>query len=115
MTINTVKAWIRRGQLEAVRLPSGHHRIPATELERLRGNAGQGMPARYRQRRREWQVAERWSRTQPLKEVPFEEALAWASRMLAEARSHGDIPEPGVEETVEERRRLLAALGAGHS
>lgn len=110
VTINTVKAWIRRGQVEAIRLPSGHYRIPATELERFRGNASHDMPARYRERRRQWGVAESWSRSQPLREVPFEEALAWASRMLTEAQSHGEIPEPSIEGTIERRRVMLRAL-----
>jgi excisionase family DNA binding protein len=34
---NTVRNWIDRGYLRAYRLPSGHRRLPATEVNRLLG------------------------------------------------------------------------------
>ncbi|MDX8401486.1 MAG: response regulator [Mariprofundaceae bacterium] len=33
VSINTIKNWIRRGRLEAVRTPGGHWRIPAAALD----------------------------------------------------------------------------------
>lgn len=112
VTINTVKAWIRRGQVEAVRLPSGHYRIPASELQRLRGDEAGDLPAQYRRRLRQWEVAEAWSRSQPVEEIPIEQLLTWVGRMLDVARSFGDIPEPSVEETVERYRGMRGALAA---
>ncbi|MCH7518826.1 MAG: helix-turn-helix domain-containing protein [Candidatus Dadabacteria bacterium] len=34
--ISTIQRWVRRGQLRAIRLPSGRIRIPAQEVERIR-------------------------------------------------------------------------------
>ena len=32
---NTVRRWIRIGEVEAVRTPGGHYRVPTRELHRL--------------------------------------------------------------------------------
>jgi molybdopterin-binding protein len=40
----TVKQWIYRRKIRSVRTPGGHHRIPVSEVERLRG-----APMRLRQ------------------------------------------------------------------
>lgn len=37
VTPSTVRNWIEKGYIHAVRLPSGHRRIAQTELERLLG------------------------------------------------------------------------------
>ncbi|MDI1242160.1 MAG: helix-turn-helix transcriptional regulator [bacterium] len=34
----TIKQWIYDGKIESVKTPGGHHRIPASEIERLSGN-----------------------------------------------------------------------------
>ena len=112
VTINTVKAWIRRGQVDAVRLPSGHHRIPIEELHRLRGGGAGDPGGAYRRRLRQWEVAEAWSRSQPVEERPLEDLLVWVGRMLEVARSQGEVPEPTVEETVARHRAMRRALGS---
>jgi excisionase family DNA binding protein len=35
VTSATVRNWIRKGYLQAIRLPSGHHRIPESEVTRM--------------------------------------------------------------------------------
>lgn len=37
----TLYRWIREGKLEALRLPSGHFRVPDREMERLRDKMAQ--------------------------------------------------------------------------
>lgn len=32
----TLYAWIKRGKIQGVKLPSGHYRIPINEVERLK-------------------------------------------------------------------------------
>ncbi len=34
----TIKQWIYHGQIKSVKTPGGHHRIPASEIERLSGS-----------------------------------------------------------------------------
>ena len=34
--VSTVRRWIARGSVKAIRLPGGQYRIPAAEIERLR-------------------------------------------------------------------------------
>lgn len=34
VTAKTVQAWIRRGKIAGVKLPSGHWRVPEREIER---------------------------------------------------------------------------------
>ena len=34
----TIKQWIYDGKINSVKTPGGHHRIPASEVERLSGN-----------------------------------------------------------------------------
>jgi excisionase family DNA binding protein len=33
--VSTLTRWVRLGQMRAVRLPSGHYRIPREEVEKL--------------------------------------------------------------------------------
>jgi excisionase family DNA binding protein len=114
VTINTVKAWIRAGRLEAIRLPSGHHRIPRRELERLRGRRSADLPDRYRERLRQWEAADAWARARPVEERSIEDALAWVATMLDISAAHGTRVEPDIDETVERVRRLHDALARIH-
>lgn len=107
VSINSVKAWIRGGAIRAVRLPSGHFRIPKEELDRLLGEAGPSIALR----RRQWDYADRWSRDQPVEDVAFGEALTWVESMLRIARSQGEVTETPVEETLDHLRHLHRALG----
>jgi molybdopterin-binding protein len=34
----TIKQWIYDGKIKSVKTPGGHHRIPASEIERVSGN-----------------------------------------------------------------------------
>lgn len=34
----TIKQWIYDGKIKSIKTPGGHHRIPASEVERLSGN-----------------------------------------------------------------------------
>ncbi|MFN2489092.1 MAG: helix-turn-helix domain-containing protein [Actinomycetota bacterium] len=106
VSINSVKAWIRAGAIRAVRLPSGHYRIPKEELDKLLREA----PS-IALRRRQWDYAERWSRAQPVEDVAFGEALAWVESMLRIALSRGEPAETPVEETLDHLRHLHRALG----
>ena len=111
VTINTVKAWIRKGSLAAVRLPSGHYRIPSAELGRLlESRVTASLASMHRERVRQWERAEEWSRSRPPENVPIADALSWVAAMLRIARSHGELPEPSVAETVERVRALHRAL-----
>jgi len=113
VTINTVKSWIRRGQLEAIRLPSGHYRIPVAELERLGGSMAEDLPDLYEKRRRQWEVVDAWARSQPIEERPLEQLLEWVDQMLELAQSFdGGVAEPSVEETIEHHMAVLHALAA---
>jgi len=40
----TLKQWIYRGKIRTIKTPGGHHRIPASEIERL--TRGRSRPAR---------------------------------------------------------------------
>lgn len=33
--VSTVTRWVRAGKIEAITLPSGRHRIPAAEVDRI--------------------------------------------------------------------------------
>lgn len=112
VTINTVKNWVAAGRLDAVRLPSGHYRIPRNGVERLLGGpAREELRERVSERAEGWEQYESWRRAQPSREVPLAEALAWAGAMLDLARSQGPIPEPSLDEKAERVRRLHMALG----
>lgn len=114
VTINTVKSWIRKGQLSAVRLPSGHYRISRVELERI--SAPPPDQARlYQQRRVQWRGVEEWEQARPPTEMPFDEALAWVESMLDFATANGPLPERSSEEkaaSVTRLHRALAVLGS---
>ncbi len=111
VTINTVKAWIRAGTLEAVRLPSGHFRIPARELERLREQGRvESLRRAFVQRRRNWVAMEEWRLAQPVEERPLGELLTWVGEMLAFATQFGPVPERPVEEKIAGVRELHRAL-----
>ena len=34
----TIKQWIYEGKIKSIKTPGGHHRIPASEVERVSGN-----------------------------------------------------------------------------
>jgi len=105
--VNTVKAWIRRGAVQAIRLPSGHYRIPHRELERLlQGEEGSPLS----ERRRQWAEAERWERAQPPERLSLDATFEWVESMLRLAESHGPLVEPDIEETVERVAELHRAL-----
>lgn len=105
VTLNTVKAWIRSGQLDAVRLPSGHHRIPAGELDRIRSS-----PPAARARSRQWRRYEEWRERQSAVHVPLSDVLAWAGTMMDQARSRGHVPDEPMAEKAEAVARLHRAL-----
>src|SRR5687768_9692302 len=107
VTPDTVRAWIRGGRIEAVRLPSGQYRISEAELERFRRNVSQRATT---ERRRQWKVADAWMTSQPVPTMSFEEALDWVSGMIAEAGSHGDLVEKRLEEKAEGYRTMRRAL-----
>lgn len=112
VTINTVKNWVAAGRITAVRLPSGHYRIPRSELERLlRGRpAGVELRRQAASRAEGWRRYESWRRTQPVREQSLSSVLAWADAMLALALANGPIPEPSLEEKAERVRRLHERL-----
>jgi putative resolvase len=43
VTAMTLRTWHYKGLLKAVRLPSGHFRIPESEIERLRRGVAEGV------------------------------------------------------------------------
>lgn len=109
VTINTVKNWVRGGRIHAVRLPSGHLRIPRAELERLL----EGRTARRGEvasKRAEWAAYEDWRRGQPPAEAPLSEVLGWVDSMLDFARAQGPLPQPSLEEKAGRVARLHRAL-----
>lgn len=111
VSINTVKAWIRAGKVEAIRLPSGHYRIPERELARLqRGEASSDLPERYRRWLAGLREFEEWRLAQPVEDRPFAETLAWVDGMLRVARQHRPLPEPSPKETAARVLRLHRVL-----
>lgn len=42
----TIKQWIYDGKIRSVKTPGGHHRIPASEIERVSGNKPESRTAR---------------------------------------------------------------------
>lgn len=112
VTINTVKSWIRAGTLEALRLPSGHHRIPSSELDRLiaEGRLRGVQLNPLRERRRAWKRFESWRRELPVHEIPLEEVLAHMETMLALARSRGPLEYSPPREKARRVARLHRAL-----
>jgi len=104
VSINTVKTWIRGGKIDAVRLPSGHFRIPRRELDRLvRGGS------RISDR---WQEFERWRRGGVAEELDVDRVLEWNDSILRLARSQGPLPEEPLEEKAEGIRRMHRALAS---
>jgi excisionase family DNA binding protein len=110
VTINTVKAWIRMGRLEALRLPSGHFRVPRSELERLLAGTKASLRAAHRDRQRAWDTVEEWKRTQPVEEREMGELLAWVSEMLSFAAGQSPVWEPSIERKVKDLQELDRAL-----
>ena len=120
VTINTVKAWIRGGRVQATRLPSGHYRIPEGELDRLLGRrragtqSGDEPAAAHRRRRDAWREFERWRLGQPVREMSFHEAVVMAGTMLelvdADVRDLEPAPEEVADRVAGLRRRLRAVV-----
>lgn len=112
VTINTVKNWIISGRIRGIRLPSGHYRIPRTELERLQqAHPGTvGLRGAWRKRVSDWRRHEEWLASYPVKDVPLHELLAWVDQMLRFAENHGPITEPTPQETAEGVAHLHRAL-----
>ncbi len=113
VTVNTVKAWIRAGRLRAIRLPSGHFRIPRAEVERIRGNDGGRLAEAFRQRRRGLERAEEWLGRQPVEPRSIDDTLRWIDVMLRIGRAEGPPADPAPEETaarIERMRRRLARV-----
>lgn len=48
----TLKQWIYKGSVRTRRTAGGHHRVPATEIDRLLAAGGKALRARSRARRR---------------------------------------------------------------
>lgn len=113
VTINTVKRWAREGRIEAVLLPSGHHRIPRAELERLRRRPPRRqLRARFRQRQRGWERAEAWRLSQAPEGESLEGVLAWVAGTLELAEDGGPLPETDPEETARRIGRMHRALAS---
>lgn len=94
---NTVKSWIRKGELEAVRLPSGHHRIPRGEVDRIvRGER--------------WAAYEEWERSHPVEEPDVDEVLEWIDAVLRLARAGGRAAPPDPWEAGRHVQRVHRAL-----
>jgi excisionase family DNA binding protein len=103
VTINTVKNWARAGKIRAVRLPSGHYRIPAGELDRLLIDIRSKGLREY----------ENWQRQQPIVPLDLEEVLAWNQQALEIARSQGSLPQDSIKakgERVRRMHRILSSL-----
>jgi len=113
VTINTVKSWIRAGRLRALRLPSGHFRIPAREMGRFRRTLAPAGEA-IRERRRQWGDFEAWRLSEPPEVLTPADALAWADSMLEIALLE-PIPDRPIEaeaENVAALHRAFSVLGA---
>ena len=111
VTINTVKRWAREGEIEAIVLPSGHHRIPRAELERLRHIPPRAVQrAAFEERQRSWQRAEAWRLAQPVEGGRLEDLFAWVSATLAVADRGAPLAEPSVEDLAERVRVMRRAL-----
>lgn len=110
VTVNTVKNWIRKGILQGIRLPSGHYRIPLSELERL--TAARPLAARPRERRQAWKRYEQWRRRQAAPVVAHQELLRWNDRFLQIAKAHGPIPVETPEAKARRVRSMHEALAA---
>jgi excisionase family DNA binding protein len=104
VSINTVKSWVRTGKIAAVRLPSGHYRIPRGELDRLLLGGG-GTSGR-------WHEYERWRRGQGTEELDIDRTLEWIDSMLRLARSQGPLPDEPLEEKAAGVRRMHRALAS---
>ncbi|MEO7802956.1 MAG: helix-turn-helix domain-containing protein [Actinomycetota bacterium] len=102
VTINTVKNWAKVGKIRSVRLPSGHYRIPASELDRLLHDVRSKGLKEY----------EQWQRKQPMLPLDLEEVLAWNEQALEIARSQGPLSEDSIEEKGERVRRMHQILAS---
>jgi excisionase family DNA binding protein len=110
VTPNTVKSWIRRGKLRALRLPSGHYRVPIPELERLLEEGESRVSASPISRSQAWQEYRAWRQAQPAEDHRLTDVLAWVDSMLELARSRGPLPEPSAEGKAERVERLHRTL-----
>lgn len=97
VSLNTVKGWIRTGDMEAVRLPSGHFRIPRRELDRIL----QG---------RRWAAYESWERGRPVEGPEVDEVLEWIDAVLRLAPAGGRLVPPDPLDTARHVRRVHRAL-----
>lgn len=116
VTINTIKSWIRKGKLGALRLPSGHYRVPRSELEKIL-ESGEHGAARVSptSRSQAWREYEAWRGAQPRVHHRLPEVLEWVDSMLRLARSRGPLPEVPAEDKVKRIERLhrtLARVGS---
>lgn len=103
VTINTVKSWIRSGKIKAVRLPSGHYRIPASERERLLRGV----------REEAFEYFTEWRRANPAEPRDIDAVLKWNDEALEIARSQGPLTKDDLEEKarrVSEMHRKLSVL-----
>lgn len=107
--INTVKNWAKAGRILARRLPSGHLRIPRSEIERLLRSSYEGPPPVPR--RQAWAEYERWRSTQPVDRPSLDRVLAWAESTRRLALADGKAVEATPEEKAARVRRLHRALG----
>ncbi len=108
VSVNTIKAWARRGLIDMVRLPSGHHRVPRREVERLLA----ARPGALSRRQEAFELFEAWRREQPSQHPPLSKLLEWneAARRIAE--SQGKLPEASLEEKADRVAHLKRALAA---
>lgn len=95
VSLNTVKSWIHKGMLDAVRLPSGHHRIPRSELDRILGR---------------WSAYEGWRGSRRPEPEELDDLLDWVEGMLDLARATGPLAPVDLEEKERRLRRLHRAL-----
>lgn len=96
VTINTVRSWIRSGKVKAVRLPSGHYRIPAAERERLlRGVRAEA-----------FEYFAEWRRANPPEPRDIESVLKWNDEALEIARSQ----DPPTQADLEEKARRVSEM-----
>jgi excisionase family DNA binding protein len=107
VSINTVKSWVRAGKVRAVRLPSGHLRIPRSELERLLASDAGGSDR--------WAAYDTWRRAQGPEELDIDQFLEWNDSILRLARSFGELPEESLTAKAAGVGRMHRALAGVHT
>lgn len=112
VTLNTVKAWIRGGKISAIRLPSGHYRVPRSEVDRLLQDGGVGGSALSTPaaRLQSWNEYESWRQVQPSEHHSLSDVLDWVDSMLRLARSSGPLTEPSLKDKAARIQRLHKAF-----